>query len=245
MLERSALVPFIAAITSPSATTRSRNDCPASPPNWSPLRAMFGLVVSDNMLGALHVLGTDHGAVVPARRSLRRARHQPPRRHPGCWSPRGWTGDAGRHRRLGSTGRHLPARAELVARGPGRHRAVNGRPWSSVRSARCRSRRSCRSILAARRNGGPDPVSAYLHAAATWSRPASHLVARMAPGSPTPPWRLIIVDLGLVDHAAGRLARGPRVRPQTHPGVRHREPTWAHHGVGRRRRAADTRCSPG
>ena len=57
---------------------------------------------------ALHVLGTDHGAVVPARRPLRRTCHQPARRHAGA---------AGHHRRrAGDAGRHHHPRRRPGAR---------------------------------------------------------------------------------------------------------------------------------
>ena len=82
----------------------------------------------------------------------------------------------------------------------------------------------------------PTPVSAYLHAAAM-VKAGVYLIARLTPGfADAPPWRPIVVVLGLADHAAGRLARGPRIRPQADPGVRHRQPAGPDHPAGRRRR---------
>ena len=100
----------------------------------------------------------------------------------------------------------------------------------------------------------PTPVSAYLHAAAM-VKAGVYLVARLTPGfADAPPWRPTVVILGLAHPAARRLARGPRVRPEADPGVRHRQPTRVHHAAGRRRRrrpdarrawrcCARTRCS--
>ena len=66
---------------------------------------------------ALRVLGADDGVVVPARRPLRRARHQPPRRHPGvAGDDVRRAGDARRHHRAREHGGHLSAlRTDRVA----------------------------------------------------------------------------------------------------------------------------------
>ena len=74
----------------------------------------------------------------------------------------------------------------------------------------------------------PTPVSAYLHAAAM-VKAGVYLIARMTPGFADSP--RMAADgrhrSGLADHAAGRLARRARVRPQADPGVRHGQPARA------------------
>ena len=82
----------------------------------------------------------------------------------------------------------------------------------------------------------PTPVSAYLHAAAM-VKAGVYLVARMTPGL-----RRLTAVAADGDHArrgdgaARRLAGGARIRPEADPGVRHGEPARLHHGDGRRRR---------
>ena len=84
----------------------------------------------------------------------------------------------------------------------------------------------------------PTPVSAYLHAAAM-VKAGVYLVARMTPGfADAPPWRPMIVVLGLLTMLLAGLARGPRVRPEADPGVRHRQPARPDHPAGRHPAAA-------
>ena len=80
----------------------------------------------------------------------------------------------------------------------------------------------------------PTPVSAYLHAAAMVK--AGRLPDR-ADDAGIRRLAAVAADGGhprRADRAARRLARGPRIRPEADPGVRHREPTRPDHRDGRR-----------
>ena len=105
---------------------------------------------------AVHVLGTDDGAVVPAGRPLRRARHQPAGRHPGAAGHhRGRAGDAGRHHHPRQRQRHLPA-VRTDRRAADRAGRVDRRRAGPDRRAVEVGDRAA-ALLAARRDGRTHP----------------------------------------------------------------------------------------
>ena len=140
-----ALVLFYCADYFHHPTATPRSGCPVSPPSWSRSPARCSAWSQRQHAGALRVLGTDHRAVVPVGRPLRRTRHQQASRHPGAAGDDvRRAGDAGRHRRARQHVRHLS-----VVRADRRRRRRAWRRRSASRwcsSARCRNRRSCRCI---------------------------------------------------------------------------------------------------
>ena len=121
---------------------------------------------------ALPVLGADDRAVVPPRRALRRARHQPARGHPGAARHhRGRAGDAGRHRHPRRAVRYLPAVGTGRRAAHGHRRRGRASSWCS--SERCRSPRSCPSTSGCPARWRRPPRSAPICTRRRWSRPGS------------------------------------------------------------------------
>ena len=185
---------------------------------------------------SLRVLGTDDGPVVPARGSLRRTRHQPPRRDPGtAGHHRGWSGDVGRH------DHPRPGRRQLQPVRTGREPADGVAPVRRDRPDpdRCALQIGNRApaLLASRCNGRANPCQRL---SSRCCNGQGRYLPRRAPGSRVRRFAAVAHhhhQFGSAVDDPRRLASHARVRPQTRPRLRNRQPTRLHDGPGRHRHA--------
>ncbi|CAB4937469.1 unannotated protein [freshwater metagenome] len=183
---------------------------------------------------ALHLLGNHDGVVVPAGRPLRRTRIEQARRDAGsARHHRRWSGDAGGHHRprpgrwvVQPVRRRRERPGRLAARSGDRvdpHRRTEqiGHRADALLAARCHGRADAGQWLPARRRDGQ---GRYLPGRAP--RSGFRGLRSVARHGHQP--RIAVDD-------SGRLASTPRLRPQTHSGVRHGQPAGLPDGPGRHR----------